>query len=138
VNTINDLRAGKDHTGLAHQKVQKFKLSVRQLNKLIVDVNFPPGWVYLEPLKRERGVRRYGRSANSADDAFDPREENTGTEWLRSKRSAILQVPSVLIQEEPNYLLNPSHPESENVFPFAARDFFFDPRLKQHLGSAYL
>jgi RES domain-containing protein len=61
-----------------------------------------------------------------------------GTEWLRSKRSAILQVPSVLIQEEPNYLLNPSHPECENVFPIAARDFFFDPRLKQHLGSAYL
>ena len=63
---------------------------------------------------------------------------DAGTEWLRSKRSAILQVPSVLIQEEPNYLLNPSHPEWENVFPFAARDFFFDPRLKQHLGSAYL
>ena len=61
-----------------------------------------------------------------------------GTEWLRSKRSAILQVPSVLIQEEPNYLLNPNHPECENVFPIAARDFFFDPRLKQHLGSAYL
>ena len=61
-----------------------------------------------------------------------------GTEWLRSKRSAVLQVPSVLIQEEPNYLLNPSHPECENLFPVAARDFFFDPRLKKHLGSAYL
>jgi len=61
-----------------------------------------------------------------------------GTEWLRSKRTAVLQVPSVLIQEEPNYLLNPSHPECENLFPVAARDFFFDPRLKKHLGSAYL
>jgi RES domain-containing protein len=61
-----------------------------------------------------------------------------GTEWLRSKRSAVLQVPSVLIQEEPNYILNPSHPECENLFPISARDFFFDPRLKKHLGSAYL
>jgi RES domain-containing protein len=61
-----------------------------------------------------------------------------GTEWLRSKRSAVLQVPSVLIQEEPNYILNPSHPECENLFPVSARDFFVDPRLKKHLGSAYL
>jgi RES domain-containing protein len=61
-----------------------------------------------------------------------------GTEWLRSKRSAVLQVPSVLIQEEPNYILNPSHPECENLFPVSARDFFFDTRLKKHLGSAYL
>ena len=61
-----------------------------------------------------------------------------GTEWLLSKRTAVLQVPSVLIQEEPNYLLNPSHPECENFFSVAARDFFFDSRLKKHLGSAYL
>ena len=61
-----------------------------------------------------------------------------GTEWLRSKRSAVLQVPSVLIQEEPNYILNPSHPECEDLFPVSARDFFFDPRLKKHIGTAYL
>ncbi len=61
-----------------------------------------------------------------------------GTEWLRSKRSAVLQVPSVLIQEEPNYILNPSHPECEDFFPVSARDFFFDPRLKKHIGTAYL
>jgi RES domain-containing protein len=62
----------------------------------------------------------------------------TGTEWLRSKRSAVLQLPSVLIQEEPNYILNPSHPECEDLFPVSARDFFFDPRFKKHIGTAYL
>lgn len=61
-----------------------------------------------------------------------------GTEWLRSRRSAVLQVPSVLIKEEPNFILNPEHPECENLFPVSARDFFFDPRLKNHIGSAYL
>lgn len=60
-----------------------------------------------------------------------------GTEWLRSKRSAILQVPSVLIQEEPNYLLNPQHPECVDLFPTRARDCVFDPRLKKHIGTAY-
>jgi hypothetical protein len=49
-----------------------------------------------------------------------------------------LQVPSALIQEEPNYILNPSHPECEDLFPVSARDFFFDPRLKKHIGTAYL
>ncbi|MEI8294253.1 MAG: RES family NAD+ phosphorylase [bacterium] len=60
-----------------------------------------------------------------------------GTEWLRSKRSPVLQVPSVLIPDEPNYLLNPRHPDCENFFPVRARDFFFDPRLRKHLGNAY-
>jgi RES domain-containing protein len=35
-----------------------------------------------------------------------------GADWLKSYRSALLQVPSALVPETANYLLNPLHPEA--------------------------
>jgi RES domain-containing protein len=43
----------------------------------------------------------------------DPRPpaelRDIGDEWIRSERSAVLSVPSVIIEQERNYLLNPLH-----------------------------
>ena len=50
-----------------------------------------------------------------------PRElKSIGEEWLRSGRSAILQVPSAITPQEHNYRLNPLHPEfpSLRIGPF--------------------
>lgn len=52
-----------------------------------------------------------------------------GDRWLASRRSLALRVPSVLIPEEPNYLLNPAHPEFRRVRFGAATEFRFDPRM---------
>jgi RES domain-containing protein len=35
--------------------------------------------------------------------------QTVGDEWARSQRSLVLQVPSVVVPIEPNYLINPSH-----------------------------
>jgi RES domain-containing protein len=52
-----------------------------------------------------------------------------GDAWLRSKASAVLRVPSVLIPEESNFLLNPAHMDFAKLSIGPPRDFWFDPRL---------
>ena len=63
----------------------------------------------------------------------DPAPRSTqaiGDEWIRSGTSAVLKVPSVLIPQEHNYLLNPRHVEFERVFVSEPERFAFDSRLK--------
>ncbi|MEI8311267.1 MAG: RES family NAD+ phosphorylase, partial [Verrucomicrobiota bacterium] len=43
--------------------------------------------------------------------------------------SPVLKVPSIMIPEESNYLLNPEHPRAEEVETGDARTFTFDPRF---------
>ena len=52
-----------------------------------------------------------------------------GSEWLRSKTSAVLAVPSVVIPQEENYLLNPEHISFSRVIIHPAVPFQFDPRM---------
>ncbi|OGA62054.1 MAG: hypothetical protein A3G81_03220 [Betaproteobacteria bacterium RIFCSPLOWO2_12_FULL_65_14] len=52
-----------------------------------------------------------------------------GTEWARKRGTAVLAVPSVVIPSEPNYLLNPLHPEFKRIQIGAPRDFVTDLRL---------
>ena len=61
--------------------------------------------------------------------ALPPDPVRFGTEWLRSRRSAVLQVPSVIIPESANLLINPGHPEAGSVRVAASRPFTFDGRL---------
>lgn len=52
-----------------------------------------------------------------------------GNEWLRSGKSLALRVPSVLIPEEPNFLINPDHPAFRNLRIGKPTSFRFDPRI---------
>lgn len=38
-----------------------------------------------------------------------------GTDWIRSGSSALLIVPSVIVPEECNVLVNPLHPDSAGI-----------------------
>ena len=53
----------------------------------------------------------------------------TGDEWARSLRTLVLKVPSALLPEEHNYLLNPRHPDARKLRLVRSRPFEFDPRL---------
>ena len=57
------------------------------------------------------------------------RLKDLGTGWVRSGRSAVLQVPSSVIPHEMNVLLNPTHPEFAKIHIRAAEPFSFDPRM---------
>ena len=52
-----------------------------------------------------------------------------GDLWIRESRSAVLAVPSALIPEEWNYLLNPNNTGFEKVTIGKPVAFAFDPRL---------
>jgi len=52
-----------------------------------------------------------------------------GTAWVRSGRTAVLSVPSVVIPRERNFLLNPSHPEFSQILLRNPEPFSFDPRM---------
>ena len=52
-----------------------------------------------------------------------------GDTWLRDQRSAVLQVPSLIVPESPNLLLNPAHPHAARASIVARRRFVFNRRL---------
>ncbi|HTF66921.1 MAG TPA: RES domain-containing protein [Edaphobacter sp.] len=52
-----------------------------------------------------------------------------GDRWILSRGSAVLHVPSVLVPEESNFLLNPRHPDFGKIGISRPQAFRFDPRL---------
>lgn len=58
-----------------------------------------------------------------------PSSKAIGDAWVGEARSAVLALPSVLISGEPNYLLNPAHPDFKKISIGKPERFAFDPRL---------
>lgn len=58
---------------------------------------------------------------------FDLQE--IGDLWLRSQRSLVLQLPSVIVNEENNYLVNPHHPDFNALHAGAVEPVALDVRL---------
>ena len=54
-----------------------------------------------------------------------------GDAWVQSGATAILAVPSVIIPEETNFLLNPAHPDFARITVSAPEPFVFDLRVAQ-------
>ncbi|MEX2534945.1 MAG: RES family NAD+ phosphorylase [Trueperaceae bacterium] len=52
-----------------------------------------------------------------------------GRDWLTEARSLALLVPSVVLPDERNLLLNTSHPEMTRIRSGTPEPFRFDPRL---------
>ena len=52
-----------------------------------------------------------------------------GDQWAEGRQSAVLEVPSIIVPEESNYLVNPLHPDFSRIKIGPAADFVFDPRL---------
>lgn len=55
--------------------------------------------------------------------------KDLGTAWARESRSPVLRVPSVVIPEDSNYLLNPHHPDFSRIEIREPTPFSFDRRL---------
>lgn len=52
-----------------------------------------------------------------------------GTAWARSLETAVLQVPSAVIPQERNYLLNHAHTDFLKIQSGRPEPFAFDPRM---------
>jgi RES domain-containing protein len=58
-----------------------------------------------------------------------PELRQLGEAWVQDAITAVLNVPSAVIPEERNVLINPQHPEAPEVRVGRERPFSFDPRL---------
>lgn len=52
-----------------------------------------------------------------------------GNDWIDMAGEPLLLVPSVLVPEEYNVLINPAHPASRKITATVTRQFIYDPRL---------
>ena len=58
--------------------------------------------------------------------------QKLGSEWYRSAQSLVLKVPSAVIPEEHNFLINTSHPGFKDLTKISlvrTEDYFWDDRL---------
>ena len=61
--------------------------------------------------------------------------QRIGYEWITQASFPILKVPSTVIPEEHNFLLNPTHPDFQSVSIGEARRFDFDSRLVENMAK---
>ncbi len=52
-----------------------------------------------------------------------------GTAWSRAKFTLLARVPSIIVPEELNVLINPEHPEASSVRASKIRKWVYDTRL---------
>ena len=56
--------------------------------------------------------------------------QEMGSKWYNSQRSLILKVPSAIIVNEYNYIINVEHPDFKNCVSLVrVEDYFWDDRL---------
>jgi RES domain-containing protein len=80
----------------------------------------------LDTLSRER-IEAHALPAEWARDVLET--QRIGDRWLIEKRSLLLEVPSVLVPETWNVLVNPLHPEAQLLRITAQYDHAFDDRF---------
>jgi RES domain-containing protein len=77
------------------------------------------------PLVLNRSKLPAGWRAYPAADAV----MNVGDAWLREATSLLLCVPSAVIPEETNVLVNPRHPDFPRIRVDGSEPFWFDSRV---------
>jgi RES domain-containing protein len=56
---------------------------------------------------------------------------DVGTQWVRTGRSAVLRVPSVIVPEESNLVLNPKHADFVKIIIGQPKRLTLDARLRK-------
>lgn len=78
-------------------------------------------------LVRELAVQNLPRNWDAEPPTNDTQE--IGDNWVLSASSAVLSVPSAVVPEERNYILNPRHPDFRHIRIDGPFPCYFDPRL---------
>lgn len=54
-----------------------------------------------------------------------------GAAWVKDGTAAVLDVPSAIVPEERNILINPRHPDAAKIKAGIVRRWLYDPRLRK-------
>lgn len=109
-------------------------LSLCALEILVHSATLPRGFVAIRveaPL--DSTVERWDLASLPANWRDMPAPEGLaerGSEWARSGRTLLLEVPSTIVPHETNVLVNPLHPDARRLIIGAPQPFPFDSRLK--------
>ena len=74
-------------------------------------------------------VRAISLEEQECSPHISPDTQNAGDRWLAEGKGLAVAVPSAVIPEEPNYLLNPAHSRFSQIMIGKPEPFAFDPRL---------
>jgi RES domain-containing protein len=100
------------------------------LNRYLVRIPIPPtAW-------KKRTV--FGPKTNMGWDAEPPGlvSMDWGTVWVKSSTSLIAEVPSAIVPEESNVLINPMHADAGRLRAEKLRRWTYDLRLANSLRSS--
>lgn len=75
------------------------------------------------------GVERNDLAADWRRSPPPPTTQQIGDDWVQRQRSAVLRVPSAIVPEESNYLLNPAHPDFGRIEIGPPEEILIDSRL---------
>lgn len=93
-------------------------------NRFLIEIAIPdPIW------RRRREIDRTTLAPTWLAEPPGRHSMDIGTAWVAAGDSAVLMVPSVLIHEEFNLLINPQHPDAAGIEARVVRQFVYDPRL---------
>lgn len=59
-----------------------------------------------------------------------------GDDFAILNQAAVLKVPSCIVQQEFNYLINPNHPDAKKIKVVSVQKFTFDNRLQQKKANS--
>jgi RES domain-containing protein len=63
--------------------------------------------------------------------SINPETKDFGTALLQKAQNLVIKIPSVVIPEEYNYIINPAHPDIKKISVVDVSPFSFDARLKK-------
>jgi RES domain-containing protein len=95
------------------------------LNRYLVELTIP-GWIWTKAQRETAASLRVGWDAEPAGRV----SIDFGTQWIASKSTAVLVIPSAIIPEEFNILINPQHPDCAGISARKIRKWLYDPRLQ--------
>ncbi len=99
---------------------------------LEVDEAHRPSAYQLLKVEAEEAIASEQIDLSSLPPSWSTEEATTqamGDAWLRSNRTSLLRIPSAIVPETWNWLLNPRHPDAARMRIIQVRKDPFDPRL---------
>ena len=99
--------------------------------EVLVHLDLPPDLLPLDYVLMRTDLARLQAAVEEGPaDPMDMRESRAwGDRWIAEARSPLLRVPSVLVPEAANLILNVRHALAPLVPAPVSRPFAFDPRL---------
>ncbi|GAB2521787.1 RES family NAD+ phosphorylase [Lysobacter humi (ex Lee et al. 2017)] len=107
------------------------------LLEFLAHCDTPPesAWLASAEVPRERLELLEDTPEGWRERPYRPEVQHVGDDWVRSRRSLALQVPSALCDEACNVIINPAHVDAPLIQHVQTRPLQIDDRLRRIVGG---